>query len=178
MSRFPDLAALKKLVAASALGEEKKKHETRCPPVLPYHQHRASSSLGHREHDGRDQAGKAETGQVKVPRLGRPEVSQTGQGEAGLGLGLKSEEHPDDGAGEPREVPALWAGQGGSSKGTPATMVASLGPGNASVSWLRDRSGGRGLNCGGGEPTLLPSRTRWVAAAVSLRTGTRDKDPG
>lgn len=70
MSRFPDLAALKKLVAASALGKKKKKHETERPLVLPHHQHRASSSLSCREHDYRDQAEKAEARQVKVATAG------------------------------------------------------------------------------------------------------------
>lgn len=35
MSRFPDLAALKKLVAASALETKKKKHETQSPLCSP-----------------------------------------------------------------------------------------------------------------------------------------------
>lgn len=70
MSRFPDLAALKKLVAASALGTKRKKHETQSPLVLPHHQHQVNSLLSCRKRNYTDQAEKAEARQVTVGAAG------------------------------------------------------------------------------------------------------------
>lgn len=86
MSRFPDLAALKKLVAASALETKRKKHETQSPLVLPHHQHWLNSSLSCREQNYTDQAAKAEARKVTV---GQAEVPQTRQEKEGLGAALK-----------------------------------------------------------------------------------------
>lgn len=59
MSRFPDLAALRKLVAASALETKRKSMKLRAPFVLPHHQRWVNSSLSCRGQNYRDQAEKA-----------------------------------------------------------------------------------------------------------------------
>lgn len=143
MSRFPDLAALRKLVAASAFGKKRKTVRLGLllfPPIISMGPPRPLAA----EHVATEtRQDRQRLGRWRWALLGQAERLRIRQDGAGLGMELKVEsilEQGEESHTGPWLIPALLAGQGGHCKGTTAAMAASLGPANASVSWLRESS--------------------------------------